>query len=143
MKNQLKAFIKQCDVCQHNKASHSKPAGLLQPLPIPEQIWEAISMDFVDGLPFSQGFSAIFVVVDRLSKYDNFTAIKHHYTAPQVAQIFFTNIFFVFMVCLPPSFVTGTRLLRVLFGKHFSSSTAPSSTLALPTTPKRMVKRKL
>jgi hypothetical protein len=65
----LRDFIKHCDVCQRHKADNTKPAGLLQPLPMPTQIWTDISMDFVDGLPFSLGKTTILVVVDRLSKY--------------------------------------------------------------------------
>jgi hypothetical protein len=82
LKNQLKNFIKKCDTCQCNKAKHTTPAGLLQPLPIPSQTWEDISMDFINGLPSSNGFTTIFVVVDRLSKYAHFIAIKHPYIAP-------------------------------------------------------------
>jgi hypothetical protein len=59
MKQQFKAFIKHCDVCQRLKASNTKPAGLLQPLPIPSQIWTDISMDFIDGLPLSHGKTPI------------------------------------------------------------------------------------
>jgi hypothetical protein len=93
MKQQLRTFIRNCDICQHLKAEATKPAGLLQPLPIPEHIWSVISMDFIDGLPKSYGRTTIFVVVDRFSKYGHFTPLKHPYTAPQVAQTFFEVIF--------------------------------------------------
>jgi hypothetical protein len=73
---QLKNFIKHCDTCQRHKADNTKPTGLLQPLPIPTQIWSEISMDFIDGLPNSFGKTTIFVVVDKFSKYGHFTAIK-------------------------------------------------------------------
>ena len=49
MRRQVKEFIG-CDVCQHHETDQTKPAGLLQPIPIPQQIWEDISMHFIEGL---------------------------------------------------------------------------------------------
>jgi len=77
MKKEIKQFIRACDVCQQNKHKNTYPAGLLQPLPIPTRVWTDISMDFVEGLPPSQGHSVIHVVVDRLSKYSHFTSLSH------------------------------------------------------------------
>ncbi|TYK16934.1 hypothetical protein E5676_scaffold130G00710 [Cucumis melo var. makuwa] len=61
--------------------------GLLTPLEIPDTIWTDISMDFIDGLPKSDRYEVIFVVVDRMSKYAHFIALKHLYTAKSVAEI--------------------------------------------------------
>jgi hypothetical protein len=93
MREDIKATIHECEVCQRHKVEQLSLAGLLHPLPIPKQVWEDISMDFVDGLPVSNGKSSIMVVVDRLSKYSHFIPITHPYTAVNVVQIFFENVF--------------------------------------------------
>jgi len=93
MRKDLKAFIRLCPTCQQNKHDNMSPAGLLQPLPIPTRVWSDIAMDFVEGLPLSQGKSVIMVVVGRLSKYAHFTALAHPYTAASVAKLFMSQIF--------------------------------------------------
>lgn len=72
LKRDVESFVKQCQVCQQAKHEHCKYPGLLQPLPIPENSWQDLSMDFIEGLPKSNGYSVILVVVDRLTKYAHF-----------------------------------------------------------------------
>lgn len=60
-------YVSRCDTCQREKSQTMSPAGLLQPLPVPDQLWEDVSMDFVDGLPKLDGYTTIMMVVDRLS----------------------------------------------------------------------------
>jgi hypothetical protein len=51
LKGDILKHVQECGVCQRNKVEHTHPAGLLQPLPIPNQKWESISMDFITRLP--------------------------------------------------------------------------------------------
>jgi hypothetical protein len=65
-----------------------KTPGLLQPLAIPSQHWEEVSMDFITGLPKFEGKSVIMVIVDRLTKYTHFCALSHPFKASIVANTF-------------------------------------------------------
>ncbi|XP_021766133.1 uncharacterized protein LOC110730619 [Chenopodium quinoa] len=86
-------FVRKCQVCQASKYDTSAKPGKLQPLPIPQQVWTDVSMDFISGLPMSMNINVIFVVVDRLSKYAHFIPLKHSYSAIEVAQAYLDNVF--------------------------------------------------
>lgn len=49
-------------------------------------------MDFITGLPHSNGFTVIMVVVDRLSKYSHFAPLKADFTSLKVAESFLHNV---------------------------------------------------
>ncbi|KAA0046085.1 pol protein [Cucumis melo var. makuwa] len=93
MKREVAEFVSKCLVCQQVKAPRQKPAGLLQPLSIPEWKWENVSMDFITGLPRTlSGFTVIWVVVDRLTKSAHFVPGKSTYTASKWAQLYMSEI---------------------------------------------------
>ncbi|RVX08378.1 Transposon Tf2-8 polyprotein [Vitis vinifera] len=75
MKRDIAQFVANCQICQQVKAEHQWPAGLLQPLPIPEWKWDNITMDFVIGLPRTRSKkNGVWVIVDRLTKDPKFTS---------------------------------------------------------------------
>jgi transposase InsO family protein len=49
-------------------------------------------MNFIEGLPMFDNANAIFVVVDRLTKYAHFFPLKHPYTDASVAKVYMDNI---------------------------------------------------
>ena len=72
LKTEVKKFIVACDICQLCKSETVAYSGLLQPLPIPDQAWKSLSMDFIEGLPKLEGKDNILMVVDRLTKCAHF-----------------------------------------------------------------------
>lgn len=88
MRKDVEKYVQQCDICQHHKYMAMSPAGLLRPLPLPERIWDDVTMDFIERLPHSSGMDTILVVEERLSKYAHFLPLKHPFTAPGVAALF-------------------------------------------------------
>lgn len=89
----VRKYVKECSVCQQVKSETVATPGLLSPLPAPNRVFTDISMDFVVGLPRSQGKEVIFVVVDRLTKYAHFMALGHPYSASQVAEVFLDSVY--------------------------------------------------
>jgi len=81
LKQSVKEFVAQCTVCQQAKTERVASPGLLSPLPIPNGSWKTITMDFIEGLPMSNSFNCIIVVVDKFTKYAHFLPLSHPYTA--------------------------------------------------------------
>lgn len=85
-------FVLACEVCQRCKHEQVAYLGLLQPLAIPDQAWEQISMDSVEGLPKSEGRNVILVVVDRLTKFAHFISLSLPFTNQEVARTLLDSI---------------------------------------------------
>jgi transposase InsO family protein len=75
MKRDTAEYISLCDTYQRVKAEHQRPAGLLQPLKIPQWKWEEI-----------------WVVVDWLTKVAHFIPIKMTYSRAKLAELYMSWI---------------------------------------------------
>jgi hypothetical protein len=94
MKGDVTARVLQCPTCMVSKYGHQHPAGLLQPIPLPDRRWQHVTMDFISGIPESKDekYDMIMVVVDRLSKYTHFIPCWTSNSSKDIAWLFYDNI---------------------------------------------------
>jgi hypothetical protein len=50
-------------------------------------------MDFIEGLPKSNSYDVLLVVIDRFIKYAHFIPLSHPYSALQVAQAYMNHVY--------------------------------------------------
>ncbi|MCO5583432.1 hypothetical protein L7F22_037343 [Adiantum nelumboides] len=94
MQQDVIKYVKVCHSCQIMKASRQLSQGLLQPLPVPKERKESISMDFITTLPrTTKGNAQILVIVDRFSKMAHFILCKKAASAPDIVSLFVEHIF--------------------------------------------------
>src|SRR6266436_9518971 len=108
----VKDYVASCATCAHAKSPRHKPYGKLKQLLIPSRLWSSISMDFIKQLPNSEGFSAILVIINHLTKQVIFIPSHNTVDAPQVVQLFLIHVFSKHRV--PVHVVDGEKLRAVL-----------------------------
>ena len=68
MQRDVRRYVAGCSVCQRVKDVNKAPAGLLQPLPVPNDKFDYWTIDIITGLPEIDGFNALIVCVDKFGK---------------------------------------------------------------------------
>uniref|UniRef100_A0A9J7YGU5 Gypsy retrotransposon integrase-like protein 1 n=1 Tax=Cyprinus carpio carpio TaxID=630221 RepID=A0A9J7YGU5_CYPCA len=86
-------FIRNCQMCNMHKTPRQLPAGLLQPLPIPQRPWSHLAIDFITDLPLSQGNTVILTIIDRFSKACRLIPLPKLPTALQTAELLCNWVF--------------------------------------------------
>ena len=116
LKKMVWRYIQNCHRCRHAKAPRDWYNGLLKPLPIPSCLWTDVTLDFVTGLSISNGYNAILIVVDRLTKERHYipcTINKNGSTTEATAQLLFQNVWKLHSLLLSltsdrgPQFISG------------------------------------
>jgi len=92
MDENITVYVRSCNVCQRNKVIRHKKYRLLEPLEVPIRPWTAISMDFIVGLPKSDGYRKIWVIVDRFSKMAHFIPLRTEEHIKELALTFVKEI---------------------------------------------------
>ena len=92
MSREIKNFVNTCDVCQKTKPRRHTPVGLLQPIPIPSQPFEVVTMNFIPELLLSDGFDNILVIVDKLTKYAVFIPTTMKINEIETVKLFFKHV---------------------------------------------------
>ena len=92
MQGFVRRYVRHCHVCKRSKGSRFKKQSVLQPLPVPEQHWQDISIDLVTGIPEVQGCDAILTVVDRLSKERHYIGTTKELNAEGLANLFLKHV---------------------------------------------------
>ena len=125
MRTDCKRFVSRCVLCARNKPSCHRPYGLLQPLPIPEIPWHSIILDSIEQLPPSNSFTAILVVIDRLSKEGVFIPTTGNATSTDALEAFVTQVFAkqgIRSMCSPIAARNSPRISSV-FSAHYLECT--------------------
>ena len=93
MKGWVNNYVDTCHECKRAKSRRHSPYGFLKPLPVPPYPWSSVSMDLIEGLPESNGFDCILVVVDRLTKMAIFIPTTKNLTAEELARLYLKHVF--------------------------------------------------
>ena len=92
MTKYIQNYVTGCHTCGRNKHANWRPEGLMQPLPTPEGPWQWTQSDHITGLPTSQGYDAIYVVMDRLTKMTHFIPTTTRATAEDLVQLHLKHV---------------------------------------------------
>ena len=68
MNTDVKQFVLNCTSCKRNKLWRTHQQGFLKSLPVPDRMWQELSIGFITDLPDSVGCNNILMFTDCLSK---------------------------------------------------------------------------
>ncbi|KAJ8497106.1 hypothetical protein ONZ45_g12185 [Pleurotus djamor] len=87
------AYIPGCLDCQRNKSSTHKASGPLHPLPVPDDRFTSVAIDFVGPLPEDDGYDYLCTMTGRLGEDIRLVPCKSTITAEEFGVVFFDSWF--------------------------------------------------
>lgn len=88
----VERWIRNCHTCRRANPNREAQQGVLRPLPIPDRAWQHLSMDFITHLPPSEGYDAILVIVDRLTKMRHLIPCKGTCGSEETARLYLSYV---------------------------------------------------
>jgi len=86
-------YVPHCDLCLRTMIQCRLPSGELQPLPILEECWDVISIDFISELLESGGYNSIIVAIDSIGKHSHFIeTVTTVTTTAGAANLYLQNV---------------------------------------------------
>ena len=85
------AYIPSCTECQQNKNCTYKPTSPLHPLPVLDDHFDTVALDFIGPLPEEHGKDTILTITDLLGADIHIIATHSTDTAAQVAMVLFNE----------------------------------------------------
>jgi Integrase zinc binding domain len=86
-----KVYIPSCSECQRNKNRTSKPTGPLHPLPVPDDRFDTVALDFIGPLLEEDGKDTILTMTDPLGANIRIAGTQFTYTAAQITIVLFNE----------------------------------------------------
>ena len=132
MGSDVHKVVSACSINHKTKSQFHQ--GLYSSLPVPIQLWDNVSMDFIATLPRTQrGKDAITPVVERFSKMAHFVSCHKTDDASYIAKLYFKKIIRLHEVLKPSSCIL-IQNSYLTFGGVYESCLELGSCSALSST---------
>jgi hypothetical protein len=93
MLKDIEQFVRNCHLCWRANIPRDRTPRMLQPLPVPEHLWQHLTIDFKLIAVDKYSFDAVFIVINWLSKQLIFTPCHKTATAEDMACMFINQVY--------------------------------------------------
>ena len=89
----VKKYVMGCNMCQQMKNCPQQSFGPLVPNKVLNRPWKIISTDLITQLSESNGYNAMCVIVDRLTKRAHFIPINNQFSSKDIVQLLYDKVY--------------------------------------------------